>query len=203
MICLNFVLLRQKSNTTLKMARLARTQKHRYQDPVKGRGPDKKNKVRKPRARETAPRKPRQTKALPIPAEGDIKNLAQFRGRLSKPLVRKRLVAVDNKKLEKYAKLAKVSVRTARRDRGPKAHVRWLDEDQKKFVLKEWGALIKKEKSKATIAKLMRRLASGKPPICMTFSPLQRLVSIKKKPRAPRIARHNDPSFQARNHNRV
>ena len=184
------------------MAKTPRTKATRWNDACKPRGVQVKPKGT--RAIEVNPRKPRVTKVMHMPKVHDIESLGKYRGKLSKKLVAKRLLALNNDGLRVYQAAAKISIRTARNDRGPKLRPGWLTEALKEKILKVWENLVKEKASKATHAELRRRV-KAQVGIEVKPSQCQRLVASAglKKPKAPKVTRHNNPAMQPRNFHRV
>lgn len=103
----------------------------------------KETKPRAPRRAETQPRKKRETLLEPIASAGDLKGLAKQRRVVSKKLLGRRLVGLSVRKLGRYATHARVSFRTAQRDRGPKLHAGCLTENQEKKVVGHWAEMVR------------------------------------------------------------
>lgn len=100
--------------------------------------------ARKKHVMSDKPRKKRTTVSMPIPPKGDWKSLADNRKGFSVKKLSDRLQILSDKDFEAYAARSKISVRHARRDRGPHPHANRLTEEQKKKVVKHWTGMTKK-----------------------------------------------------------
>lgn len=122
-----------KGNTDLIMPRWAEQRKARK----------KETKPRAPRRAESQPRKKRETLLEPIAKAGDLKGLARQRKVVSKKLLGRRLVDLSVRQMGRYASHARVSFRTAQRDRGPKLHAGCLTDLQEKMVVSHWTKMVR------------------------------------------------------------
>jgi len=103
----------------------------------------KETKPRAPRKAESGPRKKRVTVLEPIASAGDLKGLAKQRKSVSKKLLGRRLVDLSVRQMGRYAAHARVSLRTAQRDRGSKLHAGCLTQLQEKKVVSHWANMVR------------------------------------------------------------
>lgn len=170
----------------------------------------KETKKRAPRAKETVPRKKRVTKAYPIPAKGDIEGLARHRKCVSKVKRSSRLAELESHQLKRYAAHARISLRTAQRDRGHKLHPGRLSEDKRNAVALLWSEMVEAAEGDlrghkaCTLAKLRER-AKAELSVELSQPQAWRIVSASKvsKPRSRLIQPNNNPRMRRLNFNNV